>query len=217
MSDAPMIFKAITSAMNDIGPISKEKRNQAQGYNFRGIDDVYNELQPIMAKHGIFTTSEIISERSEDRTTSKGSVLIYRILRIKWRFHAVDGTSVSTETIGEGMDSGDKASNKAMSVAHKYALLQVFAIPTDDAKDPEHDNHDVKPRTQPAKPQATQKNDRQAIGQQIGEILKDPKFTEADKSNWRDKFKTCPDIELDGLLEFVKKARDLKNANPDNA
>jgi hypothetical protein len=207
------IFKAITDAMQDIGPITKAKRNQAQGYNFRGIDDVYNELQPILAKHGIFTTSEIMSEKTEDRTTSKGSALIYRILRIKWRFNAADGSSVCTETIGEGMDSGDKASNKAMSVAHKYALMQVFAIPTEDAKDPEHDSHDVKPKAQPA----PKESPRVKIGKEIGEILKDPKFTDEDKDVWREKFKACPDVELDGLLEIIQKAKALKNANPDNA
>jgi hypothetical protein len=137
------IHQAIPAIMAEIEPIAKARRNQAQGYSFRGIDDVYQALQLILAKHGVFTTSEILSERTEERQTSKGSSLIYRVLHIRWRFFASDGSSVPSETIGEGMDSGDKASNKAMSVAHKYALLQAFCVPTEEPKDPENDSHEV--------------------------------------------------------------------------
>lgn len=142
-----MIHEAILSAMKDIEPIAKGRKNMQQSYNFRGIDDIYNELQPILAKHGIFTTSKILSHKTEDRTTKSGGSLIYRVLHIQWAFCACDGTSVYSETIGEGMDSGDKASNKAMAVAHKYALMQLFCIPTEDLKDPENDSHDVMPST----------------------------------------------------------------------
>jgi hypothetical protein len=145
------IYKAIIAAMGDIDPIAKNKKNTMQNYNFRGIDDVYNDLQPILAKHGIFTTSKIIADRTEDRTTSKGSALIYRILTIEWTFFHLDGSFITTQTVGEGMDSGDKASNKAMAVAHKYALLQLFAIPTEDAKDPENESHQVTHK-QPPRP-----------------------------------------------------------------
>lgn len=141
-----LIFQQIPKIMADVDPISKNRQNVQQSYKFRGIDDVYQALQAVLAKHSVFSTSEILSERTEDRQTSKGSNLIYRILKVRWTLWASDGSSVQTETIGEGMDSGDKASNKAMSVAHKYALLQVFAIPTEDAKDPEVDHHQARAR-----------------------------------------------------------------------
>ena len=35
------------------------------------------------------------------------------------------------------MDSGDKASNKAMSAAFKYACFQTFCIPTEEMQDPD--------------------------------------------------------------------------------
>jgi hypothetical protein len=144
VSNPGKIYAAMSAVMLDVDPIAKDRKNAAQGYQFRGIDDVYQALQSILGKHGVFTTSEILSERTEERKTSKGSDLIYRVLHIRWRFYASDGSFVTTETIGEGMDSGDKASNKAMSVAHKYALLQAFCIPTDDPKDPENDSHELK-------------------------------------------------------------------------
>lgn len=139
-----MIHEKMISVMKDCDAISKDRRNQGQGYNFRGVDDVYNMLHDILSKHGVFTTSNITSESSEERQTKNGGVSIYRILRISFTFHCADGSFVTSEVIGEGMDSGDKASNKAMSVAHKYAMLQAFCIPTEDAKDPENDDHDIK-------------------------------------------------------------------------
>lgn len=155
---APKIFAAMNGIMADVGPITKGRTNQSQNYKFRGIDDVYEALQAVLAKHQVFTTSTILDQRHEERTTAKGTVLIYRVLTIRWTFWAIDGSNVSTETIGEGMDSGDKASNKAMSVAHKYAFIQAFSIPTVEPKDPENDSHDIQPKnaaqqTQPLQPQ----------------------------------------------------------------
>ena len=142
-----LIHEKIIAVMRDVEPISKDRNNANQGYKFRGIDDVYAALHNILAKHGVFTVPEVLTERVEDRTTKNGSALIYRVLTIRFTFFAEDGTSIAATVVGEGMDSGDKASNKAMSVAHKYALLQAFAIPTEDVKDPENESHEVAPKT----------------------------------------------------------------------
>lgn len=141
------IHESIVMVMRDIDAIGKEQRNASQGYSFRGIDDVYNELHSTLAKHGVFTVPKVLSERSEERTTNKGTNMIYRIMHIRFRFYATDGSFVDAVVVGEGMDSGDKACNKAMSVAHKYAFIQVFAIPTREDKDPEVDSHQTAPRS----------------------------------------------------------------------
>lgn len=143
------IYGQMSKIMADAEPIAKDRKNLAQGYSFRGIDDVYACLQAVLAKHAVFTTSEILDDRTEERTSAKGSFLIYRILKIRYHFWADDGSSVPSEVIGEGQDSGDKASNKAMSVAHKYALLQAFSIPTQDPKDPENDSPAPSPKPVP--------------------------------------------------------------------
>lgn len=140
------IWKAIPAIMSEVGAIGKDRKNAGQGYNFRGIDDVYFAVQLVLAKHGVFTVPEVLEERTEDRTTKGGAALIYRVLKIRFWFYADDGSFFTATVMGEGMDSGDKASNKAMSVAHKYAFLQVLAIPTAEPKDPENDSHEVAPR-----------------------------------------------------------------------
>lgn len=149
MSEQPLtIFKAIQSISQEIAAVPKDKKNEMQRYNFRGIDDIYLAIHDLLAKYGVFSVPEVIAERSEERKSKNDTALIYRILTIRYTFYAVDGSSFSAVVVGEGMDSGDKASNKAMAVAHKYALLQIFSIPTSEAKDPENDSHEIKPKQQ---------------------------------------------------------------------
>jgi hypothetical protein len=156
------IHHQIALVMADIEAIGKDKRNQQQGYNFRGIDDVYNELHGHLAKHGVYTVPRTLDMRREERPSKSGGVMAVVILTIAYRFYADDGSFVEAVMIGEGMDSGDKASNKAQAVAHKYALIQVFAIPTEDAKDPENDSPQVQQRQAPPKQQQRQAPKEQA-------------------------------------------------------
>jgi hypothetical protein len=142
------IYKAINAIMAEVPSISKGRTNQQQGYKFRGIDDMYNALHPIMSKHCVFATSEVLSERREERTTARGGVLIYTILNVKFTFYTSDGSFIQSTMIGEGMDSGDKSANKAMSTAFKYALMQLFCIPTEDVKDSEVESHELRPTVQ---------------------------------------------------------------------
>lgn len=136
------IYESIIKIMKEVPAIGKDKVNKQQGFKFRGIDDVMNTLQPLLAKYKVFIVPEILEQKREERTTTKGGNLIYSICKIKYRFYAEDGTSIEATTIGEGMDSGDKATNKAMAIAMKYALFQVFCIPTEEMKDPDSETPD---------------------------------------------------------------------------
>ena len=141
-----LIHEALSAMVAESEAIAKDRKNVTQGYSFRGIDDVYNAIHPLFAKYKIFSTPEVLEDRTEERTTQKGTALIYRVLKIKYTFYASDGSNIFCIVIGEGMDSGDKASNKAMAVAHKYAIIQLLAIPTEEPKDPENDDHSVIPK-----------------------------------------------------------------------
>lgn len=143
--DGGKIYGAISSVMAEIGTIGKNKKNGQQGFMYRGIDDVMNALNPALIKHHVFIAPEILEQNREERQTSKGGVLIYSICKIKFTFYAEDGSNISVIVIGEGMDSGDKATNKAMSVAYKYACFQVFCIPTEEMKDQDAESHEVTP------------------------------------------------------------------------
>ena len=138
------IYEAIHGVMTEIGVVGKTSKNQQQGFMYRGVDAVMNALQPALVKYGVFVVPEVLNQVREDRTTVKGegdskreSHLMFSICTIKYTFCSTDGTSLSTVVIGEGMDSGDKATNKAMAIAFKYACSQVFCIPTEEMKDPD--------------------------------------------------------------------------------
>lgn len=143
MSATKNIYTAISDIMSEIGHISKDKRNQQQGFMFRGIDQVMNTLKPLLAKHGVFIVPEVVDAKREERTTARGGNLIYSVLTVKHHFIAADGSEVMSTTIGEGMDSADKASNKAMAIAFKYACFQVFCIPTEELAADDPDNYTV--------------------------------------------------------------------------
>ena len=141
------IYELIPKVAKDIGAIGKDGKNKMQNYSFRGIDDVYQSSHSAFVKHGIFSVPEVLNMAREERKSTKGATLLYTILTVKYTFYAPDGSSVKCVTMGEAMDSGDKSCNKAMSAAHKYAILQVFTIPTEEPKDTENDSHEVVAKT----------------------------------------------------------------------
>jgi len=144
------VYQSICNAMADIEPIAKARENKEQRFKFRGIDEVMNELQPVLKKHGLFVVPKVANVIRQEKPTKSGGMLLYSIVTMEFTMYAQDGTSITGSTVGEGMDSGDKASNKAMAVALKYFLLQTFCIPTEDEKDPDQTSYQVAPPAQKA-------------------------------------------------------------------
>lgn len=141
------IFEAIPKIMSEVGAIEKTRTNtQGAGYKFRGIDDVYLALQPVLHKHSVFFVPTVLETTREERTSKSGGNLFYTILKVKYTFFADDGSSFDSVVVGEAMDSGDKSSNKAMSAALKVCALQLFCIPTEEEKDTEYDSPEIKPK-----------------------------------------------------------------------
>jgi hypothetical protein len=157
------IYQTINAVQSDLVSqgISKANRNAQQGYNFRGIDDVYNALSPLLSKHGLCILPRMISRTCQERTNAKGTALFYVTVEAEFDMVAVEDSSKHIiRTFGEAMDSGDKATNKAMSAAYKYACIQAFSIPTEGDNDADATTHDVAPEKptqpeKPAKPKAT--------------------------------------------------------------
>lgn len=140
------VYKAINAVQRELAAvgISKSRRNTQQGYQFRGIDDVFNELSPLLAKHGLCILPRVLSRECVERVNQKGTALFYVTVSMEFDFVcAEDGSKHVVSTCGEAMDSGDKATNKAMSAAYKYAAIQAFAIPTEGDNDTEATTHEV--------------------------------------------------------------------------
>lgn len=144
------VYRAISQVMQLLAKegIAKERNNAAQGYKFRGIDDVYNALAPALVKAKLCVIPEVLEHACVERTSAKGTVLFYTTVKSAFTLvSADDGSSVRTGPfIGEAMDSGDKSANKAMSAAYKYWAMQTFAIPTEGDNDADANTHvDIKP------------------------------------------------------------------------
>lgn len=146
------IYQAISKCMDEIGAVGKNDVNKTQGFKYRGIDAIMNAINPALINNHIFIVPEVLEQTRENRTSAKGSQLIYSVCKIKYTFFAEDGSHIEAITIGEGMDSGDKATNKAMAIAFKYACFQVFCIPTEEMVDPDGESHELG-KEQPPTPQ----------------------------------------------------------------
>lgn len=141
----PLIHQLIPRAMDAIGHIGKNRTSAADGkYQFRGIDDVYLKCQPVFTRFGIYCAQRVVQQLREERRSRNGGALFVVSLTVEHHFTASDGSEIVVTTIGEGMDTSDKAANKAMSVAMKYAIFGLFSIPTQDPdNDPETQRHEV--------------------------------------------------------------------------
>lgn len=146
---APAVYAAIaacTKALSRTG-IAKDRQNTQQGFAFRGIDDVYNALSAVLAQHQLCIIPRVVRREVTERQTQRGGVLFYVVVEVEFDLVcAVDGSTHMARFCGEAMDSGDKATNKAMSAAYKYMALQLFCIPTEADNDPDASHYDVAPR-----------------------------------------------------------------------
>lgn len=138
-----LIYRRLADINKEIGVVEKNRRNEAQRFMFRGIDDVMNNLHPLFAKHEVVIFTEVLDHKTESVQTSRGTHMRYTIVKVKYTFMTTDGSYHDTIAYGEAADMGDKGTPKALSIALKYALLQLFLIPTEEAKDVEEDDVEI--------------------------------------------------------------------------
>lgn len=151
----PHVFVAMNAVATDLARIgvSKDQRNKAQSYNFRGIDDLYNVLAPLLAKHKLLIIPRVTARTETERKTKSDGTMYAVALNVSYHLRsAVDGSWVDGSTFGEAADTADKATNKAMSAAFKYFVIQTFSIPIVGSDDPDlespgADEEDEKPRS----------------------------------------------------------------------
>jgi hypothetical protein len=138
---APRVHQVISRVLADLPAIDKNSKAPAAmgGYSFRGIDDVLNSLNPLLSEHGLFYMPTVLERRDSVRKTRSGGDLFVTNLLVKYTFYGPGGDYLECVVWGEGSDSGDKATQKALTGAMKYMLFQVFAISTQDMADMEID------------------------------------------------------------------------------
>lgn len=162
---APAVYTAIAAVAGKMAKegISKSRTNNEQKYKFRGIDDVYNALAPLLSEHKLCILTRVLDRDLVERKTAKGNPLFSVTLKVEFDFvSAEDGSKHTITTYGEAMDTADKATNKAMSAAYKYACLQAFCIPTEGDNDADANTHEVAPQQQNKAPPAAETTEQKA-------------------------------------------------------
>lgn len=170
------IYALISKVMADVGAIAKSGTNELDNYAFRKIDDVYNKLQPILAKHGVFFVPSV-TESSEDKFQSEDGQSWVRVkLTVNYRIYCDDGSSIDSIVRGEAIDNSDKATNKALTAAFKYLLIQVFCIAVQGLPDADKDSPSlsfVKEKAPRSEPRADHRiGDGVYKGRMVSEIPK---------------------------------------------
>jgi hypothetical protein len=136
------IAQALSEVMKAVGAIAKKDKNTAQGFNFRGIDSVVNAVSPALQKFGVVVVPSV--EEYDYQTVEIGrnrTAMGHVRVKVTYTFIGVNGDAIKATVVGEAMDSGDKATAKAMSVAFRTALLQSLSLPTDEI-DPDANSYE---------------------------------------------------------------------------
>ncbi len=191
------IHQAINAIMAEVGYVQKTKTEKLN-YSFAGEADLIAAIRPVMVKHGVYMSVVDISDvRIEQYETAKGTPMVNTSMIVKVAFyHAPSGSFITVTSRGEGADSGDKSSNKALTGAYKYALRQTFCIETGDDPDKEP-SEERKSKSGDGKLPSDGKhahNQKSLVAlaqteykinpEEIGKILKAAGITEFDPSKW---------------------------------
>jgi hypothetical protein len=144
--------------MLEVEHIEKSRQSGGLNFAFRGIEQVMNSLHVIFKKHGVFVITDIIAHEMSEFETKSGTKGFHHLSRVAFHLTASDGSTCTITSLGEAMDYGDKGASKTLSIALKYALMNLFLIPTKEMaiEDPDADStHSVKadPKPEP-KPKA---------------------------------------------------------------
>jgi hypothetical protein len=180
--DNRTIHERMVAILGELPAIGKDQENTQQNFHFRGHDDILNALNPLLAKHGVFIVPNVLERVVALRTTGNNKSMYEVNLHVEFTFYGLDGSSIVATTWGEGTDMGDKATNKAMTMAFKNVLNQSFSISSEEFTDA--DSESPEPTTAGGRPDpdaAKKRNRRQRIGQLLAKL--DEK-TKSEKGTW---------------------------------
>lgn len=137
------IYQTINAVMASIGSIGKNQKNQIQNYKFRSVDDIYNKLSPLFAQHGLFVVPNVYGKEVLQYQNSKGTETFRVTLTVDYHVTALDGSFVTCRVVGEGIDTSDKATNKAFTACFKYLMIQLFCIAVEGEVDADMDSPQI--------------------------------------------------------------------------
>jgi hypothetical protein len=148
MSETPRAIQAFAAVMADISAVGKDGLYDAgkTRYNFRGVDGVVNAVGPVLRKHGVVIVPTVLDAKYREVETGANRTLMREsTVHVRYTVYGPAGDSFCGEVFGEALDSSDKGTAKATSVAFRIFLLQALTIPTMEP-DPDESRHERSPR-----------------------------------------------------------------------
>lgn len=152
----PQIYAAIIGVMDDVTGVAKKgtgPKNQGS-YEYRKLDDAVDAIGASFRKHAVMLQSTVkaVEYNEYETITSDNRKVVWSRCKLTMSYQLtslVDGSSLTFEAIGQGLDNSDKSSNKAMSGALKYMLTQALMLATGendpDAESPQVHNQAAPP------------------------------------------------------------------------
>lgn len=146
MTTTTNIYERLSAISTELATVAKNLEvqvSQNNKYKAVGEADVLRAVKPLEAKYRVFSypVNREIIESGTLETQSGNMVRKQFFLRVKatYRFINIDKPEEYVDIIsyGDGIDSGDKATGKALTYADKYALLKAYKIVTGDDPDQE--------------------------------------------------------------------------------
>ena len=149
------IYEKMSLITSEIGVVEKNLEVPTGGkksYKAVSERDVLDAVKPIEAKYRVYSypasrqvidRDVLVKESEYNGQVTRTNSLFMRIDTV-YRFVNMDNPAeyIDITTYGDGIDTGDKATGKAMTYADKYALMKGYKISTGDDPDkdasPEH-------------------------------------------------------------------------------
>lgn len=142
------LAQKLAKAMDDMGALAKDGSNDKQGWSFISEAAIKAAIRRVAGKYGFAIIPTKINKITQyERQTSRGGTLyFYDVIQ---DFIVTDGKEqYEMQMIGTGSDSGDKAVNKAVTVAFKNLEKQLFNVSDQNDPDPDSETNEA---TVPAK------------------------------------------------------------------
>ena len=149
------IYEKMSAITAEIGVVEKNlnvKVSSNSSYKAVSERDVLDAVKPIEQKYRVYSypanrkivDCDVLTKETEyNGTITRTNTLFMRVETV-YRFVNIDKPDefIETTVYGDGLDTGDKASGKAMTYADKYALMKAYKLSTGDDPDkeasPEH-------------------------------------------------------------------------------
>ena len=140
------IFEKMSLITDEMAVVEKGLKvevSKNRSYNAVSERDILDNVKPLEKKYRVYSypaDRKVIDSSILSKKTEYGeSTSLYMRLEITYRFVNIDNPSeyIDVKTYGDGIDTGDKATGKAMTYGDKYALMKAYKISTGD--DPDKD------------------------------------------------------------------------------